>query len=302
MGALVRRSLANPDDGPAQWLTFNARNALTRRCFSAEVECGDTIEWMLKLIEQPARQTPLYWQRDPRARLTLTMGIGRLSALDYSTPGDADGLAQNAALIASFGYAGEQLIRTAEQTVLRAETESWDKGYFLGLVAAARRDTAGIRSAIRLARQWAGGVRYNGDPDTGSYHHGLERALGGWAFALAGDTARAITEMKAGIAEAGYSGDAMHYNGTLVRTLNGMLAAWPRTRDEGIARIRINLASVGYYWPWMRLQLARALDARGDSVEAAEQYRRFAALWSAADPELRHFGEKAAARAVALRK
>jgi hypothetical protein len=299
--ALVRRAVANPDSGQLHGLVMTARNALTRRCFSAEIDCGDTILWMLALIERPYREQPFFWQRDTRAYGTLTWGMGRMSALNkYASAGDAEGWAMNAAVLASFGYVTPQIIEAAERAIQRAEPQGWQRGYFMGLVAIARRDTAGVRQALRRAREWEGGVKYDAEPDTGSYHRGLERALGGWAIALGGDTARAITEMKAGIADAGYSGVVMQYSGALVYALNGMLAAWSRTHDEGIIRIRVNLASVGYYWPWLRLQLARALDARGDSTGAADQYRRFALMWRDADPDLRHYGDAATARAEAL--
>lgn len=300
MEALVRRAVANPQDAELHGLVLAARNALTRRCFNVELDCGDTIQWLLALIERPYRGTPFLWQRDPRTYGTLTWGMGRMSAPNKYAAGDAEGWAQNGALLAAFGYVEPHMLDSAEQAVRRTEPENWFRGFYLGLVAVGRGDTAGVRRALGMARRWEGGVRYNGDPDSGSFHRGAERALGGWAIAVGGDTARGLTEMKAGIAQAGYSGVAMQHMGTLVLAMNGMLAAWPRTRDEGITRIRVNLASVGHYWPWLRLQLARALDARGDSAEAADQYRRFATLWRDADPHLRHFGEEAAARAEAL--
>jgi serine/threonine-protein kinase len=115
---------------------------------------------------------------------------------------------------------------------------------------------------------------------------GLLQATGGWASLIEGDTATGIEELRAGLA--GASGpNSAQLTGFLRFQLALALAAQPKTRDEGIRRLRHSFDNASFYLlPLTYLALGRSYEAKDAADSAAMAYGRFLRQWDKADPEL----------------
>jgi hypothetical protein len=162
--------------------------------------------------------------------------------------------------------------------------------YWQGMIALASGDSRAARVAFQRAAAPAA-VGVVGD----TVSRGLAAALRagtGWIRYAEGDTTGALREVEAGLRDGGYDGEAMLLNRPTRVWFTRMLARLPARRSEAIDRMRGELMRAeGYRLAWWRLELSRALAANGDAAGAAEERRRFDALWAGAD---------ASARAAAL--
>ena len=114
---------------------------------------------------------------------------------------------------------------------------------------------------------------------------GLLRAAIGWARLVEGDTAAGVADLRTGLSVTG--GPSSGPAAFLRLQLALALSADPRTRDEGISRLRYGFNSTGLnLMPLAYLALGRTYEAAGKADSAALAYGRFLRLWDKADPEL----------------
>jgi predicted Zn-dependent protease len=130
---------------------------------------------------------------------------------------------------------------------------------------------------------------------------GYLSAAEGAADLLAGDTARGLARMRAGIDTAAFAeydprGAPLRFRLALA------LAARPDTREEAIRRLRYGFDTSVEFIPLSYLALGRAYEAAEQRGEAAAAYAHFIRLWAGADPELSHLAESARAALRALRR
>lgn len=153
--------------------------------------------------------------------------------------------------------------------------------YLRGVLELTRGREGQARRVLRRAAQAE-------DVPEASPTHALIDAAMGWADVLAGDTLAGLSRMKAGLERAGYGPGNSISAGQPVRfALAAIQAAHPKTRPEGIRRLRYSLGLTDLAQiPLSYLLLGQALEAEGERVEAARAYERFIEFWQSADPEL----------------
>jgi eukaryotic-like serine/threonine-protein kinase len=150
--------------------------------------------------------------------------------------------------------------------------------YANAIGAAARGRTA---EAVKLATEAIRAPSITGDS---TRLRGLLRAALGWARLVEGDTAAGIADLRRGVSVTGGQQGGVSF---LRLQLALALSADPRTRAEGISRLRYGFNGTGLHLlPLTYLALGRTYEAAGKADSAALAYGRFLRLWDKADPEL----------------
>ena len=144
--------------------------------------------------------------------------------------------------------------------------------------AVARGRTA---EAVKLATE---AIRAPSMSSDSTRSRGLLRAALGWARLVEGDTAAGIADLRTGVSVTGGQQGGASF---LRLQLALALSADPRTRAEGISRLRYGFNGTGLHLlPLTYLALGRTYEAAGKADSAALAYGRFLRLWDQADPEL----------------
>jgi hypothetical protein len=160
------------------------------------------------------------------------------------------------------------------------EEEQLERTYWRALDAVARRDTAAARQIVEE------GLASTSRDETAPYR-GLFSAVLGWIDILGGEASSGVSRMSSGLEQAGYLPWVMEIAAPLRFHLARTLASQPRTRPEGIRRLRYGTAPTDFELvPISLLELGRALQASGDLGGAVDAYRALTRWWSNADPEL----------------
>lgn len=117
---------------------------------------------------------------------------------------------------------------------------------------------------------------------------GLYLGVLGWVDLAAGDTARGLERMQAGIQQVGFAAGSLALITAPLRfQVAAALARRPAARAEGIRRLRYGFDADFEYLPLALLALGEALEASDDSAGARAAYGEFGRLWEEADPALR---------------
>jgi tetratricopeptide (TPR) repeat protein len=224
---------------------------------------------------------------EPIDRGFMLIGFGRLreakglvdsvAALD---PGAAAGmLGWPVALgMAPLSYAGTRV--DSLMALEEVEMSSPRRAAYVGAIRAlshGRPDEAVTRATE--------GMRAPDPSPDSTRNNGLLRAAVGWARLTQGDTAQGLADLRAGLSVTGgpRSGEGAYLRFQLALAL----AANPRTRAEGITRLRYGFSgSALALTPLTYLALGRTYEAAGKADSAVIAYGRFVRLWDKADPEL----------------
>ncbi|MBL8981617.1 MAG: hypothetical protein JNL26_05505 [Gemmatimonadetes bacterium] len=291
--ALTSRLRAAP---PASWQVTDLLPAAERAVYGARNPEPQLVFALHDALRSAYGAEPALVTAIDGMRASVLIGIGRMNAarewMGRMTEAFPNGAPVTAITPVVFGYAPPEWLDDMRRQM--TSNSYWQSTptlrrtgvYWRGIMALLSGDTGGARTSFAEAA--AKGPA--GDPgDTAS--HGLAtalRAANGWVRYVEGDTVAGLRDVEEGLHDGGYDGEAMLLNRPTRIWFTRLQARSPARRAEAIDRMRGELLRAeGYRLAWWRLELSRALEASGDLRGAAEERRRFEALWANADPAAR---------------